>query len=101
MKKKFNNCVSCLSISNNYNHYDIAIYHHELPNAPFMRISFRKRIGVEKSTKNVITLVGLNSLAVISSIVKYSFLYRFNHTVNQWYGVARGLLIKLEPSIYF
>ena len=103
-EKKFQQmCIVSVSgsISDNYNHYDIAIYHHRLPDLPFMRISFRKRIGVENSTKHVITLVGLSSLSVISSIVKHAFNYRINHTVKQWFGVARGILIKLEPSIYF
>ena len=89
------------SLSDNYNHYDFAAYHESLPNLPFVRISFRKRIGVENSTKHVITLVGLRSLSAISSTVKYSLNYRLNHMVNQWFGVARGELIKLEPSIYF
>ena len=90
------------SISHNYNHYDIAIFEHELPELPFMRVSFRTCcIDGHTSTKNVVTLVGPYSIGVISSIVKYDYLNRLKFRVNQWFGVQRGLIVRMEPSIYF
>ena len=90
------------SISQEYNHYHIEIFEHQLPQLPFMRVSYRTcNIDERVSVLNVVTLMDSYSLGVIASIVKFDYLNRFIFKVNQWYGVKRGLLTKLESSIYY